>query len=92
MYEDGKKSLSLNWGSLAIKLVILAVIVFIAGWIFVKVTGNSSTKSSNTLADSNSEYINNIKIGENCRIKMVEYTGSIEIDKKSKVEEFVSIK
>lgn len=60
MYEDGKKSLSLNWGSLAIKLVILAVIVFIAGWIFVKVTGNSSTKSSNTLADSNSEYINNI--------------------------------
>ena len=54
MYEDGKKSLSLNWGSLAIKLVILAVIVFIAGWIFVKVTGNSSTKSSNTLADSNS--------------------------------------
>ena len=41
MYEDGKKSLSLNWGSLAIKLVILAVIVFIAGWIFVKVTGNS---------------------------------------------------
>ena len=34
----------------------------------------------------------NIKIGENCRIKMVEYTGSIEIDKKSKVEEFVSIK
>ena len=60
MYEDGKKSLSFNWGSLAIKLVILAVIVFIAGWIFVKVTGNSSTKSSNTLADSNSEYINNI--------------------------------
>ncbi len=60
MYEDGKKSLSLNWGSLAVKLVILAVIVFIAGWIFVKVTGNNSSSSKNTLADSNSEYINNI--------------------------------
>lgn len=60
MYEDGNKRLSLNWGSLAIKLVILAAIVFIAGWIFVKVTGNGSTKSSNTLASNNSEYINNI--------------------------------
>ena len=60
MYEDGKKSLSLNWGSLAVKLVILAVIVFIAGWIFVKVTGNNSSSSKNTLASNNSEYINNI--------------------------------
>lgn len=60
MYEDGNKKLSLNWSSLAIKLVILAVIVFLAGWIFVKVTGKSSTSSNNTLADSNSEYIDNI--------------------------------
>ena len=60
MYEDGKKSLSLNWGSLLVKLVILAVIIFIAGWIFVKVTGNNSSGNKNTLADNNSEYINNI--------------------------------
>ena len=59
MYEEGKKSFSLNWGSLLIKLVILAVIVFIAGWIYVRVTGNNSSSKKNTLAD-NSEYINNI--------------------------------
>lgn len=58
MYEEGNKNLSLNWGSLLIKLVILAVIVFLAGLIFTKVTGKNS--SSNTLASSNSDYITNI--------------------------------
>lgn len=58
MYEEGNKNLSLNWGSLLIKLVILAVIVFLAGLIFTKVTGKSS--SNNTLASSNSDYITNI--------------------------------
>lgn len=33
-----------------------------------------------------------VKIGENCIIKMVEYTGTLEIDKKSKVDNFVSVK
>lgn len=42
MYEEGNKNLSLNWGSLLIKLVILAVIVFLAGLIFTKVTGKNS--------------------------------------------------
>ncbi len=59
MYEEGNKRLSLNWGSLLIKLVILAAIVFIAGWIFIRITGNKTTKN-NTLANSNTEYITNI--------------------------------
>lgn len=59
MYEEGNKRLSLNWGSLLIKLVILAAIVFIAGWIFIRITGNKTTKN-NTLANGNSEYITNI--------------------------------
>lgn len=58
MYEEGNKNLSLNWGSLIIKLVILAVIVFLAGFIFTKVSGNKS--NANTLASSNSDYITNI--------------------------------
>ena len=60
MYEEGRRNLSLNWGSLIVKLVILAVIVFIAGWVYVKVTGNSSSGNKSTLASTSNEYINNI--------------------------------
>ncbi len=61
MYEEGNKNLSFNWSSLIIKLVILAAIVFLAGWIFVRVTNNSgSSTSSNSLAMDNNEYITDI--------------------------------
>ena len=59
MYEDGRKGLNLNWGSLLVKLVVLIVIVFIIGWIVIKVT-NTGSNNKNTLASINSEYIDNI--------------------------------
>ena len=59
MYEEGNKKLSLDWGSLAIKLVILAVVVFIICLIVTRVIGNKNNNSG-TLAMSNNEYINNI--------------------------------
>jgi uncharacterized repeat protein (TIGR02543 family) len=59
MYEEGNKHLSFNWGILAIKLIILAAIVFLAAWIFVRVS-NSNGKSSSTLASTDSDYITNI--------------------------------
>ena len=59
MYEEGNRKLSFNWASLAIKLAILAVIVFIVCLIFTKVT-NGGNSSSKTLAMGNTEYITNI--------------------------------
>ena len=60
MYEEGNRRLSIDWGSLAIKIVILAVIVFLSGWIFIRVTGNKVSGKSTTLAGGNTEYITNI--------------------------------
>lgn len=60
MYEEGNKHLSFNWKSLVIKLVILVVIIFLAGWIIIKVTGKSNNNSNNTLAASDKDYITNI--------------------------------
>ena len=59
MYEEGNRKLSLNWGSLVIKLVILAVVVFIICLIVTKVTGNKGN-SDNSLATGNTDYITNI--------------------------------
>lgn len=59
MYEEGNKKLSFNWGSLAIKLAILAVVVFIVCLIVTRFTGGSNS-SAKTLAVNNSEYITNI--------------------------------
>lgn len=59
MYEDGSKKINFNWGSLAIKLAILAVIIFIICFIITKLTGNKSNSTS-TLAISNNDYITNI--------------------------------
>lgn len=59
MYEDGNRKLNFNWGSLAIKLAILAVIVFIICFIITKINGNKSANKS-TLAVGDTEYINNI--------------------------------
>ena len=59
MYEEGNRKLNLNWGSLAIKLVILAVVVFIVCLVITKVVGNTNG-SSNSLAMGDNDYINNI--------------------------------
>ena len=59
MYEEGNRKLSFNWAGLAIKLVILAVIVFVVCLIFTRVT-NGNNNSSNSLAMGNTEYITNI--------------------------------
>mgnify|MGYP006864627711 FL=1 len=37
MYEEGKKRLNINWGSLIIKLLILALVIFLACFIFSKI-------------------------------------------------------
>ena len=50
MYEEGNKKLSLDWGSLAIKLVILAVVVFIICLIITKVVGGKNNSSNTFLA------------------------------------------
>ena len=63
MYEEGNKKLSLNWGSLAIKLVILAVAVFVICLIITRFTNNDN--STNSLAMDNSEYISNITAMKN---------------------------
>ncbi len=60
MYEEGNRKLSLNWGSLAIKLVILAVVVFVVCLIVTRFTGNNNSSSSDSLAMGNTEYITNI--------------------------------
>ncbi len=84
MYEEGNKHLSLNWGSLIIKLVILAIIVFAAGWIYIKITNKSGASNKTTIADNNSEYINNIATMKNAAIeyftesKLPEKVGSSE--------------
>lgn len=56
MYEEGNRKLSFNGLSLAIKLAILAVVVFLLCWIFTKVNASNNTKT----AENNTEYINNI--------------------------------
>lgn len=56
MYEEGNKKLSFNWVSLALKLLIVAVFVFILCWLF---TRNATSKDSKTV-EKNTEYINNI--------------------------------
>ncbi|HIS12502.1 MAG TPA: hypothetical protein IAB40_05260, partial [Candidatus Onthocola stercoravium] len=61
MYEEGNRKLSLNWGSLAIKLGILAVVVFVVCLIVTRFTGNNNnSSSSDSLAMGNTEYITNI--------------------------------
>ena len=58
MYEEGNKRLSLNWGSLLIKLVIIAILVILACWVFIRITKNNN--GSSTLATTDTEYINNV--------------------------------
>ena len=57
MYEEGNKRLSLNWGSLLVKLVILAIIVLLACWVFIHINKNNN---SSKLATTDNEYINNV--------------------------------
>ena len=59
MYEEGNKKLSLNWSSLIIKLIILAVAVFIVCLIITKLISNKN-ETSNSLAMTNETYINQI--------------------------------
>lgn len=69
MYEEGNKSLNINWGSLIIKLVILALIMVVAGLVYVRVTKNTDTTKSKSIATSNSEFINNINTMKNAAIE-----------------------
>lgn len=59
MYEDGKK-LDINWGSMIIKLIIFALILFIACFIFFKITNSDKGGSKNTLAIDNDKFTNNL--------------------------------
>lgn len=56
MYEEGNRKLSINWLSLIVKLVVLAVVIFLLCWIFTRNKFNNNS----TLAKADSEYINNI--------------------------------
>lgn len=55
MYEEGSRKLSFNWVSLALKLVGLAVFVFLLCWIFTK-----SNNNSNKTIEKDTNYITNI--------------------------------
>lgn len=59
MYEEGNKHLSFNWVSLAIKIIVGAVIIFLIGWI-ISLAINGSKNSKNNVTSANSEYISNI--------------------------------
>lgn len=65
MYEEGNKRISLNWGLLIIKLVVLALIVFLAGWLYMKITNNNSNGSKSTLAKDTDSFVNNINTMKN---------------------------
>lgn len=60
MYEEGNGNLSLNWLSLTVKIIIIAIIIFLGCWIFIRVTSNGSAKSGSLAASSDTEYITNI--------------------------------
>lgn len=47
MYEEGKKHLDINWGSLIIKLLIFALVIFLACWIFSKIANSKKTNTKN---------------------------------------------
>lgn len=65
MYEEGNKRISLNWGSLIIKLIVLAIIVFLAGWLYMKITNGKSSGSNSTLAKDTNSFVNNINTMKN---------------------------
>ena len=46
MYEEGNRKLSFNWGSLIVKLVILAVIVLLICFIITRFTNRSDNNNS----------------------------------------------
>ena len=53
MYEEGKKHLNINWGSLIIKLLIFALVIFLACWIFSKIANGKKTNTkNNTMAET----------------------------------------
>ncbi len=57
MYEESSKKLSINWVSLAIKLGILIIIVFLLCWLF---TRNKNKTNNTVIGMQNEEYIANI--------------------------------
>ena len=59
MYEEGNRKINFNWGSLAIKLGIIAVIVFIICLIITKVS-NKDGSGKTLFAMGDTEYITNI--------------------------------
>ncbi|MEG1288271.1 MAG: hypothetical protein RSD29_02860 [Bacilli bacterium] len=59
MYEEGNRKINSNWISLAIKLALLALFVFILVWIFSK---NGNNTKPNVIAENSSSYVNNIGV------------------------------
>lgn len=59
MYEEGKKRLNINWGSLIIKLLILALVIFLACFIFSKITNHKKNNTNNTVANNNNNTTTN---------------------------------
>ncbi|MEG1505876.1 MAG: hypothetical protein RR478_00085 [Bacilli bacterium] len=57
MYEEGNRKINSNWISLAIKLALLALFVFILVWVFSK---NGNNTKPNVIAENSSSYVNNI--------------------------------
>ena len=68
MYEEGNRKLSFNWGSLIVKLVILAVIVLLICFIITRFT-NRSDNNNSLVAMENSEYIDNINLMKTAAIE-----------------------
>ena len=53
MYEDKKKSLTIDWKSLLIKLGVLLVVVFIILWVISLVKGNDKKETNESNLSTN---------------------------------------
>lgn len=83
MYEEGKKRLDINWGSLIIKLLIVAIVIFVACFIFSKITSNKK--------NSNDKVVDNKKTSEVTKVEF-DFDKSINSMKEVALEYFIKVK